>query len=617
MAQLLTSIKFRSTTAAGLPNAFGKLYTYAAGTLTPQATYTTAAGNVANTNPVTLGADGCAQIWLDPALSYRFIETTAALVPIPGGDVDNIGGEEAFSVGLGEVGGAGLVGFSSAESYPAGTVGHHLTVSVAGELDELQTNRAGGHIRRRVPALFVRGDGNTRTDVFPLCVRHPGPGGVEVNKTPLEIARGLGNVIAREDEADVWVSPAGAGTFAGTSRANAMSWAAAFRTLATGRKLLLIDSDGPYPPLSLVSGTHAGAAVPKWLYAVDGRVRMAAETSLGQPDTQTWTAHTGAIYKTVLSSADYDRPQCVLASLVPDVRDGQPKSIRKYASVAELSALGTTGEGWYFDPDTDTLYLTYFANDLTVLGNRNFKIIYSSKTLDSTGEFSAEWLLGGCTVILEGLFEMDGITINSYEASSTLPIFIAEGRLMQLCATSYGLRAEGLTYTSGRRCYRPKFDGLNGYKSAMSGTVGMTIEHDLVVIGAGDIGTYGTGNPHNRQGFSAHGAHNAMVFGALFEGNDGQGWADICDSTHDSASWGVGVISRDNYVDTESYGFYMDGSAGAGTGSRAAWLDTCVSEANTRDLGAITSDVQLFNCQLETQITAASGTIADYSPEAP
>ncbi len=108
-----------------------------------------------------------------------------------------------------------------------------------------------------------------------------------------------------------------------------------------------------------------------------------------------------------------------------------------------------------------------------------------------------------------------------------------------------------------------------------------------------------------------------MIFGALFEGNDGQGWADICDSTHDSASWGVGVISRDNYVDTESYGFYLDGSAGAGTGGRSAWLDTCASEGNTRDLGAIASDVKIFDCQFKTQIAVTGGTIATYSPEAP
>ena len=42
----------------------GKVYAYKAGTLTPKDTYTTAAGNVANPNPVVLDARGEASVWL-------------------------------------------------------------------------------------------------------------------------------------------------------------------------------------------------------------------------------------------------------------------------------------------------------------------------------------------------------------------------------------------------------------------------------------------------------------------------------------------------------------------------------------------------------------------------
>ena len=90
MATLQNSSTFVSLKADGSPNAFGKVYTYAAGTLTLQATYTTQAGDVPNANPVILGADGCAQIWRDPALSYRFIEKTRLDVAIPDRDIDNI-----------------------------------------------------------------------------------------------------------------------------------------------------------------------------------------------------------------------------------------------------------------------------------------------------------------------------------------------------------------------------------------------------------------------------------------------------------------------------------------------------------------------------------------------
>ena len=51
----------------------GKLYSYAAGTTTPQTTYTNAAGTVANSNPIILNASGrvpTGEIWLTDGLVY-------------------------------------------------------------------------------------------------------------------------------------------------------------------------------------------------------------------------------------------------------------------------------------------------------------------------------------------------------------------------------------------------------------------------------------------------------------------------------------------------------------------------------------------------------------------
>jgi hypothetical protein len=54
----------------------GKLFTYAAGTTTPQVSYTTNAGNVARTNPIILDAAGRVpdggEIWITSA-SYKFV----------------------------------------------------------------------------------------------------------------------------------------------------------------------------------------------------------------------------------------------------------------------------------------------------------------------------------------------------------------------------------------------------------------------------------------------------------------------------------------------------------------------------------------------------------------
>ena len=57
----------------GNPLSGGLLYTYAAGTTTPQATYTTAAGNVANANPIVLDSAGrvANQVWLTAGVSYK------------------------------------------------------------------------------------------------------------------------------------------------------------------------------------------------------------------------------------------------------------------------------------------------------------------------------------------------------------------------------------------------------------------------------------------------------------------------------------------------------------------------------------------------------------------
>lgn len=57
----------------GNPLAGGKVYSYQAGTSTPQATYTDSTGTSANTNPVILDASGEADIWLDQELSYKIV----------------------------------------------------------------------------------------------------------------------------------------------------------------------------------------------------------------------------------------------------------------------------------------------------------------------------------------------------------------------------------------------------------------------------------------------------------------------------------------------------------------------------------------------------------------
>jgi parallel beta-helix repeat protein len=99
--------------ADGTPLVGGKLYTYAAGTSTPLATYVDSTGTTANTNPVILDSRGEANVWLASA-SYKFVLKTSTDTLI--WTVDNITTVDAFITSLAGATGSSLVGYS-----PAGT----------------------------------------------------------------------------------------------------------------------------------------------------------------------------------------------------------------------------------------------------------------------------------------------------------------------------------------------------------------------------------------------------------------------------------------------------------------------------------------------------------------
>lgn len=77
MAILSPSPKAQFFDANGNPLVGGKVFTYQAGTTTPLATYTTAAGSTPNANPVILDARGEADIWYAPGVSYKIILKTS------------------------------------------------------------------------------------------------------------------------------------------------------------------------------------------------------------------------------------------------------------------------------------------------------------------------------------------------------------------------------------------------------------------------------------------------------------------------------------------------------------------------------------------------------------
>jgi hypothetical protein len=82
---------------SGVPLSGGLLYTYAAGTTTPLAAYTTSVGNIAHSNPIVLDSAGRvpSEIWLTAGSDYKFILQTAVGVQI--GSYDNIPGANDIS----------------------------------------------------------------------------------------------------------------------------------------------------------------------------------------------------------------------------------------------------------------------------------------------------------------------------------------------------------------------------------------------------------------------------------------------------------------------------------------------------------------------------------------
>jgi hypothetical protein len=120
----------------GDPLSGGLLYFYAAGSSTPQDTYTTSAGSVANANPIVLNSRGepANQIWFTEDATYKATLKTSAGVEI--WSSDNLSGINDTSVAQDEWVGGTTPTYISATSF-----------SVTG--DQSSTYHVGRHQHRR------------------------------------------------------------------------------------------------------------------------------------------------------------------------------------------------------------------------------------------------------------------------------------------------------------------------------------------------------------------------------------------------------------------------------------------------------------------------------------
>jgi hypothetical protein len=128
----------------------GKLYTYAAGTTTPQTTYTSISGLVANENPIILNSEGRVsgsnEVWLTSTVAYKLILKTSTDVQL--WSADNLSGIAS----LGNVLPYAVLCGGSTSTNPiqsiasVGTAGQVLTSNGADTLPTMQASIVAGMI---------------------------------------------------------------------------------------------------------------------------------------------------------------------------------------------------------------------------------------------------------------------------------------------------------------------------------------------------------------------------------------------------------------------------------------------------------------------------------------
>jgi hypothetical protein len=155
---------------SGVPLAGGLLYTYSAGTTTPLATYTTAAGTTANSNPIVLNSAGRLdnEVWLTSTLTYKFILKDSGGVTIATyDDIPGIGSVSGLTTGTSLLSGNGSGGFSNV------VVGANLSF-VGGTLSATAGGGSGvTSVALTAPAAFTVG-GSPVTTTGTLALTYSG-----------------------------------------------------------------------------------------------------------------------------------------------------------------------------------------------------------------------------------------------------------------------------------------------------------------------------------------------------------------------------------------------------------------------------------------------------------
>lgn len=216
---------------AGVVLSGGKLYTYAAGTTTPTATYTSSAGTVANTNPIILNSAGrlANEVWLTSTVSYKFVladsngVTIATYDNIPG--INDYGSLSSYLATY--LAAPAAIGGTTPAAGAFTTLSATSTVSGAGFTSWAAsppaiggTTAAGGTFTTLTASSTVSGTGFTNWAASPPAIggtapaggrftfAHTAPVAVTFSATAMAVDCALSNVFTTTFTANVTTAPA-------------------------------------------------------------------------------------------------------------------------------------------------------------------------------------------------------------------------------------------------------------------------------------------------------------------------------------------------------------------------------------------------------------------------
>lgn len=312
------------------------------------------------------------------------------------------------------------------------------------------------------------------------------------------------------------------------------------------------------------------------------RARMPGLTAIGiigpELRSQTWTLHSGTIYKTTLAGTLIPERILDRDNVVDEF--GYERQLKKYdagpapeyGSIdAALAALTAADSGWTWNNATRELYVKFF--NLNLENNK-----YALRAVYSGGSGPQYVDAVATTVGINGLI-LDGITQRGVQSAGSLPQVYTYNCISQF-ANFAGLEANDGFYASENFHIHSSQEDCFHYFAITSPFSTSMVEINCIATDAGARDTFGltygdgTSRPMNRNGSSMHQSATGARFGGIYEASRGPNIADVTGTLGGAAkTWQVGVVTRRSQPSTLPSGQVFVRSSGEQM--RTVLLDTC------------------------------------------